>query len=664
MKFTLIIKGNSWKKVYKQLKLWGEVILPGLSIIGLIVLVRSTGLLQSQEWLAFDQLLRIRPNEAIDPRVVIVGIDEEDINYVGSYPIPDKDIAKMLSILDIYKPRVIGLDLFKDKDSNSDRTDFALALRENPNIIGVEVALNQKRTFNVKPPPELPPERVGFADVIVDPDGKLRRSLMASKTYTGKLKYSLPLRLAQFYLGEQGIVFHHGSRSYDPIGFGSSRLVRFLPNSGGYVGTDANGFQILLNFRSDPEPFRILSLRDVLTKKIDPNWISDRIVIVGMTASSIKDRFITSAVKRTFYTKDLGFENSANQYQWIYGVEIHAHATSQIISNVLDKRPLLKVWSKFWEYLWIFAWGLLGIILGSILKSPVKTLSSLGLASIALVGVCYILLIVGWWIPLVPTLLALACAGLTTSFFDRDLRTLLEQRSLTLKRSFETIHNGPLQTLAVILRSLGEEDIETEKLRSQLEQLNRELRSIPDSLSQEMLSRNHSLYLEGNVVLDLQIPIPELLYHIYDSTLQRKFPGFETIQSFIPPNFEPLEDCYLNADQKRGLYLFLQEALCNVGKHSQGATRLDVICLRSASEYCLQIIDNGSGIISKSNYQSGGRGTDQAQDLARKLRGKFRRFPHSPQGTVCELSWPIARTWRQRFLYPGNWKFFSAHTDV
>ncbi|MHC5831732.1 MAG: CHASE2 domain-containing protein, partial [Nostoc sp.] len=102
-----------------------------------------------------------------------------------------------LSILDIYKPRVIGLDLFKDKDSNSDRADFALALRENPNIIGVEVALNQKRTFNVKPPPELPRERVGFADVIVDPDGKLRRSLMVGNTYTGKLKYSLPLRLAQ-----------------------------------------------------------------------------------------------------------------------------------------------------------------------------------------------------------------------------------------------------------------------------------------------------------------------------------------------------------------------------------------------------------------------------------------------------------------------------------
>ncbi len=403
---------------------------------------------------------------------------------------------------------------------------------------------------------------------------------MASKTYTGKLKYSLSLRLAQFYLREQGIKFDHGSRSYDPIKFGSSRLVRFLPNSGGYVGTDANGFQVLLNFRSHPQPFRTISLRDVLTKKIDPSWIRDRVVIIGMTAASVKDSFIISAVKNTLHTTALGVEKSANQYQWIYGVEVHAHATSQIISHVLDKRPLLKVWSEIWEYLWILAWGLLGIILGLILQSPAKTLLSLGVTSIGLVGICYICLVLGWWIPLVPTLLALTSAGLTTFFFDRDLRALLEQRSLTLKRSFEAIHNGPLQSLAVILRNLGEEEIEAEKLRSQLEQLNRELRTIPEYLGQEMLSRNDSVYLEGNEVLDLQTPIAEMLYYVYDITLRRNFQGFMTIQSFIPPNFEPLEECNLNANQKRSLYLFLQEALCNVGKHSQEATRLDVICTR------------------------------------------------------------------------------------
>ena len=255
----------------------------------------------------------------------------------------------------------------------------------------------------------------------------------------------------------------------------------------------------------------------------------------------------------------------------------------------------------------------------------------------------------GWWIPLVPTLLALSGAGLTASFFDRDLRTLLEQRSLTLKRSFEAIHNGPLQTLAVMLRSLGEEELSTEELRSQLQQLNQELRSIPDSLSQEMLSRDDSLCLEGNLVLDLQTPIAELLYQVYDLTLRRNFQGFVTILSFIPPNFEPLEDSHLSTAQKRCLCLFLQEALCNVGKHAKGATRLDVICTRERLWYSLQIIDNGAEIISESNYTGGRGGTNQAHEIARQLRGKFRRFPHSPQGTVCELTWPVAIAWWRGF---------------
>ncbi|MEH2043507.1 hypothetical protein [Nostoc sp.] len=49
MKFALSTKSNLWEKLQQELKLWREVVLPGLSVIGLIILVRSTGLLQSQE---------------------------------------------------------------------------------------------------------------------------------------------------------------------------------------------------------------------------------------------------------------------------------------------------------------------------------------------------------------------------------------------------------------------------------------------------------------------------------------------------------------------------------------------------------------------------------------------------------------------------------------
>jgi len=57
----------------------------------------------------------------------------------------------------------------------------------------------------------------------------------------------------------------------------------------------------------------------------------------------------------------------------IYGVEIEAHATSQIVNAVLNGRPLLHIWSEGWEYVWILAWGL-GIALGLILQSPENAL--------------------------------------------------------------------------------------------------------------------------------------------------------------------------------------------------------------------------------------------------------------------------------------------------
>lgn len=642
---------NIWKKIQQKTKVWREVALPGVSIIGLVILAHLTGLLQLQEWTAFDDLLRLRPPETVDTRVVIVGIDESDIKFVGGFPVPDSELAKMLRILQTYKPRVIGLDIFRARTSNPGWIELSQALREIPNVIGVEVALNRQKTFNVKPPPELPLQRVGFADVIVDSDGKLRRSILASTTWEGKLKCSLPLRLAAAYLRSEGIILKHSTHSYDPIQFASTKLPHLLPNSGGYVRADMHGNQVLLNFRSNQKPFRTIHLRDIITKQVDPNWIRGQIIIIGMTAPSVKDTFITSAVKNTLFTSALGnLGNTESPNQLIYGVEVHAHATSQIISKVLDGRIILNVWSNSCEYLWIASWGLFGIALGLILQSAWKTLISVGLASIGLVVICYIFLILGWWIPVVPTLLALSGAGLTTSFFNRDLRSLLEQRSLTLQRTFEAIHNGPLQNLAVILRSIGEEDLSTDQLQTQLQKLNQELRCVHDSLRQEMLTRSDSLYLESNLVLDLKAPITELLYQVYDITLKRSFKGFTTIVTYIPPNFKPLEDCYLSMAQKRGLCLFLQEALCNVGKHAVGATCLDVICTCSRFWYSLRIIDNGAGTTPLSNY-IGRQGTEQAQKLARQMSGKFRRLSNTPQGTICELTWPV----KAGILLNGKW---------
>ncbi|NET06094.1 MAG: CHASE2 domain-containing protein [Symploca sp. SIO2B6] len=655
-----------WTTIKQRVKLWREVILPGALIVGIVILVRCTGVLQVQEWMAFDYFLQLRPSEAVDQRIVIVGINEDDLKNMGGFPIPDRYLARMLNILHEYQPRVIGLDLFKDLQNSPGRDLLAQALKDIPNIIGIEVVLNSEDTLNIKPPPELPPERVGFADFIVDPDGKMRRYLLASRTWPketspGELKYSLALRLAQAYLAAEDISFEHGSieldsnsihtqaatknpKSTDPIKFAQTTLPRFLPNAGGYVEADANGNQILLNFRVHSKPCQVLSLIDIVERKFNPNLIRDRIIIIGMTAASVKDRVSTAAVKSTIFSQKQ--RNSSNHYQLIDGVEVHAHATSQIISAVLDQRPLLRVWTEPWEYLWIILWGLLGIALGIVFPSPWKSLLSIVIASLILTIIGYFLIIVGWWIPFVPTLLALCGAGLTTLFFDRNLRFDFEQRSLTIERTFEAVHNGPLQHLAVILRSTEENKLSSEQLRSQLQCLNQELRSIYKSMKQEVLTQSEGFYLDDHLTLDIETSISELLYQVYDNTLERDFPCLATIKTYIPPNFAPLEKSHFTLDQKWGLCLFLQEALCNVGKHGRGATRLDVICSQEAGWYSIRIIDNGVGLGNSSNSIAGNQGTKQAQELAKKLKGKFQRYLNYPQGTICELSWPISGRWR------------------
>jgi CHASE2 domain-containing sensor protein/two-component sensor histidine kinase len=638
----------------QQVRIWRTGALPGFAVIGCVVIARFCGALQVLELMAFDQILRSRPVESIESQILIVGINEADIKTVGQYPIPDQTLATLLQILQLDQPRAIGLDIFRDLTTGASRTELAQILTHSPNLIGIEAAVSPNPTLTVKPPPELPAERIGMADVVIDADGKLRRSLLASKV-DGKTRYSFTLLLAALYLRSQGMPLSHGSRASEPIQLGAMTLPQVRPNTGGYVKAKAGGNQILLNFRAAPQPFTVVSLTDVLTRKVPSHLIRDRIVIIGMTAASVNDTFMTAAVKGTLLSNNLA---DPDQYQLLYGVEYQAHATSQIINAALNHRPLLRSWFEGWEYVWILSWGLGGIALGLMLQSPWKTLLSLAIGSTSLTFIGYGLMTIGWWIPLVPTLMTLCAAGLTTSFFDRDSRVLLEQRSLILRRTYDAVHNGPLQTLAAILRNLDESP-----LRSQLELVSQELRSVYESMKQELLSgESHCI----------QTPLPELLYQIYEETLQRDLPGFASIEVYIPPNFDSLKDCRLTPEQKQGLCLFLQEALCNVGKHAIAANRLDVVCTHlqnklgqnklgqnklgqnklgqnklGQDEWNLKILDDGVQSMPL-NHPHCGRGTDQARELARSLNGKFERQSRSPQGIACQLTWSAPKSWRSR----------------
>jgi CHASE2 domain-containing sensor protein len=667
----------------------GQRLLLGTFIIAAISLLRYGKVLQIQEWMAFDALLRVRPQEeTVDDRIVIVGINEADIDRVGGFPIDDADLAQAITNLATHNPRAIGLDIYKNVSNSPGQQTLEQVLRQTPNVVGVTTVFSMEPELNVPPPPMLPPERVGFIDFVEDEDLQLRRGLLLGRDWEGTLHYSFALRLAQLYLDTEGYTLQPQGSSQDPIQFapefapefapgeeGENRvaLPRFQPNTGGYVRADANGNQILVNFSVHPRPFRVISLSQVLDQTVDPHWITDRIVMIGAVAPSAKDTFITSAVVNTIISEAHGSPNASHHF--ITGIEFHAHVVHQILGTVLDRRRSWRSWPEALEYGWIVIWGSLGLGLGWLVHSPWKGLLGWLGGTIGLFLCCYGGLLLGWWIPLVPPGLSFSATTLLTLFLDRKLHLEIEQRRRAIEQTYEAVHNGPLQHLAVLLRHLGEagqlgeakqssetgrsgdtgQSVLTPKiLYDRLQTLNQELRHIYETMRQEANLSSTHLYISGiqssgqPLALD-QANIADLLYQVYDCTLDRDFPSFQTILTYIPPDFSPLQGYSLNLEQKRNLCLWLEEALCNVGKHAMQPTRLDVVCQHQAGWYYLRVVDNGQNQrINPGNSKGDSQGTRQAQQLARQLRGRFQRYGQEPKGMVCELRWPERRQWFRR----------------
>lgn len=172
---------NNWRQH------WQAGLLPGLSITGFVILARLLGLFQPIEWKAFDTALRWRPAEEIDSRITVVTLTEKDIQETLGYPISDQDLATLVGKLQTYNPRVIGIDIFRDQPVREGFETLESELASADNVIGIDAM----EAPTVPPPPMLPESQIGFADAIVDNDGRLRRSLLANADEDGNYRFSL-----------------------------------------------------------------------------------------------------------------------------------------------------------------------------------------------------------------------------------------------------------------------------------------------------------------------------------------------------------------------------------------------------------------------------------------------------------------------------------------
>ncbi len=375
-----------------------SAIVSSIVITVLLVGIQRFGVFQTFELRIFDQMMQMRGDSQPDSRLLIVAVTEEDIRKYG-HPLSGQVLDSLLAKLIEYEPRAIGLDIYRDLPVEPGHNQLLERLQLDDLIVPI-CEHSESGKPAIPPPTGIEPERVGFNDVVEDPDGTIRRNLLfldPAKNDPCQADFSFSLQLALKYLAVGDI-----QPEFNSVGDLQLRDVVFKPlesNFGAYQNIDAGGYQILLNYGSKQIAQQV-TVTDVLTNQVSQDQVGDRIVLIGSTAPSLKD------IQQTPYSSGKS-DNSGD----MAGVVIHANSVSQILSTVLNGKPLFWSLPEWSEVGWILIWSLAGGIIALRFGHPVL-LAIAGVGSLAvLFGGNFVMFILGGWIPVVTPALGLILAG-------------------------------------------------------------------------------------------------------------------------------------------------------------------------------------------------------------------------------------------------------------
>ncbi len=122
-----------------------------------------------------------------------------------------------------------------------------------------------------------------------------------------------------------------------------------------------------------------MTLSQVLQKEVNPDLIKGKIVLIGVSAPSLKDVFLTP------------YSSTAKGTVRMAGVEVQAHITSQLLSAVLDGDRLFWFWAEWQELLWMLIWAIAGISLTWSIRNPLILILTELLFLVVLFGLSYVL---------------------------------------------------------------------------------------------------------------------------------------------------------------------------------------------------------------------------------------------------------------------------------
>jgi CHASE2 domain-containing sensor protein len=402
----------------------------------LVIGLQKLQVLETMELKIYDQMVQLLPDQGPDQRLLIISITEEDLQK-WNWPLSSEILDRLFDNLQQYQPRAIGLDIFRDLPVQPGHEKLLERLQQSDVIISI-CKHADSNSAGIASPQGVEPSQVGFSDLVEDTDGFIRRNLISvnvDKSDKCQTPYSLSWQLATKYLAVGGIQPELTTKQELKL-----RDVVFKPletHSGGYENADAQGYQILLNYRSHRQIAPQVTLTDILTGKIQPNLVKDRIVLVGSKAPSLKDVFNTPFNS-----------GKADDSGRMTGVEIHAQITSEILSAVLNNQPLFWFLPPWGEFLWIGTWSAMGGFLACRIRHPLGLGIGQTISLLVLFAGNLIIFTQAGWLPVIAPALSLiltanaviAYSNYASQQEEQKIRGILEEQAKAIEelRSHQT----------------------------------------------------------------------------------------------------------------------------------------------------------------------------------------------------------------------------------
>lgn len=655
-----------------------QAIVSVLGSVSLVTgLVQFSGAFQLLDWAILDQSFRLRKERKdLDHPVVIVSIAEEDIQRWG-HPLKDSQLAILLSRIQAEKPRVIGLDLYRNLSVPPGQLDLDQAFRASPPVIGIKRIAGAAQSAQVPPMPVLQANgQIAASDIVLDSDGKIRRALISLKDRSNKTYYTLGTRLALEYLAKENIVVE--PLPDNQVRLGKALFSPLTENVSGYVRADTGGYQILSNFHSVHHRPIEVSMTAVLTQTLPPGLLQDKIVLIGTTASSLGDRFYVPY-------------SDSPQTAWS-GVEVHGDLAAQLVKAAQGKRSTLQALSWEGSLGWMVCWGTLGTILGWVSQRRWSLGLGICVGWLSLFSLGYGAFILGWWVPIMASATALlggSVLGQSTRLwralqqsydqleaYSRTLENTVQLRTLELqeknqalefsfqkaemanraKSAFLASMNHEFRTPLTIILGSSELMQQSEPLRPQQQSY---LTAIDRSVSHLLELINDVLdlsRLEAHKVDYQPTPLPLLdlittLSQLFRTQAETKGIAFELVMASALPKI-------IETDERK-LRQILINLLGNAIKFTQrGRVLLTVSLIGSSLQF--RVADTGCGIApeecdrifvpfyqsqshtSKATQQTGtGLGLAISQQFAQILGGSLTVQSTLGIGSIFQVTLPL-----------------------